>query len=253
MSAAKNGAFESSAEALSRELGPLDPVDRVALVLERFGDGLRFASSFGLEDSVVVHLAARARDKTRVEPRIFMLDTGRLHAETYDLVELFRDTYGLSVSLYAPNTEAVEELVRVRGPNGFYKSKEARKACCDVRKLEPLGRALTGATAWVTGLRREQSEGRAGVGLVEDDPARPGVLKINPLYDWTFAKVLGFAERENVPLHPLLAKGFPSIGCAPCTRAVAPGEAARAGRWWWEADDVGNAKECGIHERRGQS
>ncbi len=253
MSAAKESAFDSSAEALFRELGPLDPEARIAFLLERFGDGLRFASSFGLEDSVVVHLAARARVKTKIEPRIFMLDTGRLHTETYDLVERFRDAYGLSISLYAPDTHAVEDLVRVRGPNGFYKSKEARKACCEVRKLEPLGRALAGATAWVTGLRREQSEGRAGVGLVEDDPARPGVLKINPLYDWTFAKVLAFAEREKVPIHPLLAKGFPSIGCAPCTRAVAPGEAARAGRWWWENDDLGNAKECGIHERRGQS
>lgn len=246
MSAAKD--LESSAEALARELLPRDPVARIASLLERYGDAVRFASSFGLEDSVVVHLAARAGEAVKVVPRIFMLDTGRLHAETYDLVERFRDTYKLSIWLYAPRTAAVEELVRVRGPNAFYKSQEDRKACCDVRKVEPLGRALEGAEAWVTGLRREQSEARSDVALVENDAARPGVLKINPLYDWTYSQLLAFAEASRVPLHPLLAKGFPSIGCAPCTRAIEPGEHPRAGRWWWEAQDH---KECGIHERKG--
>ncbi len=247
MSAAQD--LESRAEALTRELTPLGPVDRVARLLERFGEGIRFASSFGLEDSVVVYLAARARDKTGISPRIFMLDTGRLHPETYDLVERFRNEFKLAVSLYAPRTEAVEALVSLRGPNAFYASKSDRKACCDVRKIEPLGRALEGAEAWVTGLRREQSETRGGVSLVEDDAGRAGVLKINLLYDWPFADLVRFAEKENVPLHPLLAKGFPSIGCAPCTRAIAPGEHPRAGRWWWESADE-SGKECGIHERK---
>jgi len=234
----------SFASTVEHALRPLSPVDRLAHLLERFGDDLRIASSFGLEDAVVVHLAARARDRTGVAPRVFMLDTGRLHPETYDLVERFRDLYKLPIALYAPRAEAVETYTLQRGPNAFYRSKEDRKACCEIRKVEPLGRALEGARAWVTGLRREQSDGRASVSLVEEDSARPAVLKVSPLYDWTWDTLVRFAEDEQVPVHPLLQKGFPSIGCAPCTRAIAPGEHPRAGRWYWEEPDH---KECGIH------
>lgn len=235
----------SLASSVEATLRPLGPVDRLAHLLQRFGADLRIASSFGLEDAVVVHLAARARDATGIVPRVFMLDTGRLHPETYDLVEQFRDTYAIPIALYAPAAEAVETYTLTRGPNAFYRSKEARKACCEIRKIEPLGRALSGAKAWVTGLRREQSDGRASVSLVEDDATRPSVIKVNPLYDWTWDTLTRFAKDENVPVHPLIEKGYPSIGCAPCTRAIAPGEHPRAGRWYWEEPDH---KECGIHE-----
>lgn len=225
-------------------LRPLDPVARLAHLLERFGDDLRIASSFGLEDAVVVHLAARAGAATGIVPRVFMLDTGRLHGETYELVERFRSTYQIPIALYFPDAEAVEGYALRRGPNGFYSSKEARKECCAIRKVEPLGRALAGARAWVTGLRREQSDGRADVGLVEEDEARAPVLKVSPLFDWTWESLVRFAKEEGVPIHPLLDKGYPSIGCAPCTRAIAPGEHPRAGRWYWEEPDH---KECGLH------
>lgn len=238
----------SAVEALESRLSTLEPEARLAELLTRFGDGLRIASSFGLEDAVVVHLAARAGKRVGVVPRVFMLDTGRLHAETYDLVERFRDTYAIPIALYAPAAEDVETYTLTRGPNAFYRSRADREACCAIRKVAPLGRALAGASAWVTGLRREQSDGRSGVRLVEDDAARPGVVKVSPLYDWTWDGLVAFAEQEGVPVHPLVAKGYPSIGCAPCTRAIAPGEHPRAGRWYWEAPDK---KECGIHKSPG--
>lgn len=234
------------AETLSRELGTLGHVERIARLLELYGDELRFASSFGLEDSVLVHLAARAGKLVGKEPFVFLLDTGRLHPETYELVEHFRDSYRISIRIYAPNADELQKLVSLRGPNAFYKSVDDRYACCDVRKVEPLSRALAGARAWVTGLRKEQSEARSDVSLVAQDEARPGVLKISPLYDWTFSDLRAFAKAEGVPVHPLVDRGYPSIGCAPCTRAIAPGEHPRAGRFYWEADQK---KECGLHGR----
>jgi phosphoadenosine phosphosulfate reductase len=236
----------SPVETLSRELGPLGQVERLARLLELYGDELRFESSFGLEDSVLVHLAAQAGKMVGKEPFVFLLDTGRLHPETYELVEHFRNTYRIAIRIYAPDAEALQSLVSRRGPNAFYKSVEDRHACCDVRKAEPLTRALSGARAWVSGLRREQNESGEDVSLVASDPARPGVLKVAPLFDWTFGDLRGFAKSEGVPVHPLVERGYASIGCAPCTRALSPGEHPRNGRFPWEA---GERRESGVHKR----
>jgi phosphoadenosine phosphosulfate reductase len=219
----------------------------LAAALRAFGDDVRFACSFGVEDMVVLHEAARAGKELGLTPRIFMLDTGRLHQETYDLLDRARDRYGIAVEVYAPDAVAIESLVRTKGPNSFYASVDNRRECCGVRKLGPLARALEGAKAWVTGLRREQGPTRAGVERVERDTAHGGILKLNPLAHWSTDDVWAFVREHHVPTHALHVRGYPSIGCAPCTRAVAPGEDARAGRWWWEDE---NHKECGLHPRR---
>lgn len=219
--------------------------DLLAAALTQFGEGLRIACSFGVEDMVVVHEAARVASKTGFVPRIFLLDTGRLHQETYDLVERTRERYGLPIEVYAPDTIRVEELVRRAGPNSFRRSVADRQECCRVRKLGPLARALDGASAWVTGLRREQSSSRATVRIVEHD-ASNGLVKLSPLAHWTKDRLWSFVRANDIPTHELHAQGFTSIGCAPCTRAVAPDETDRAGRWWWEDE---THKECGLHAR----
>lgn len=205
---------------------------------------LAFACSFGLEDVVLVEMLSRL---PRV-PRVFFLDTGRLPQETYDVLDQVRRHYGLPVEVYCPRAEAVEALVRRDGPNGFYESLEQRKACCAARKVEPLARALRGADAWITGLRREQSPTRADLQPFEWDGEHGGLLKIQPLLDWDFERTRAYARHHGVPAHALHDQGYPSIGCAPCTRPVQPGEDLRAGRWWWEAPEH---KECGLHARRG--
>lgn len=220
--------------------------DVVREAVQIFGADLRIASSFGVEDMVLVHLAASAAKELGVAPRVFLLDTGRLHQETYDLVERARARYDVPIDLFFPDTVAVEDLVRRRGVNGFYASVEARKDCCAVRKLGPLARALAGAPAWVTGLRREQSPTRSDVETVEIDAANGGLFKLNPLATWTHDDVWRFVEANRVPVHALHRQGFPSIGCMPCTRAVAADEDPRAGRWWWENPEH---KECGLHPR----
>ena len=234
--------------------GPLEPRLELASPYESlrhalitYGDGLRIACSLGVEDMVVLHEAARAGRDLGVTPRVFLLDTGRLHQETYDLLDRARDRYALPIEVYAPDTVALESLVRAKGPNSFYASVEARRECCAIRKVGPLARALAGARAWVTGLRREQAPSRAGVGPVEEDAVN-GLLKLNPLAHWTGERVWAFVCEHRVPTHALHAHGYPSIGCAPCTRAVAPGDDPRSGRWWWESAEH---KECGLHARRG--
>lgn len=222
--------------------------EMLRLALETFGDRLRIACSFGVEDMVVVHEAARAGRELGVTPRVFLLDTGRLHQETFDLLDRVRSRYDVSVDVFAPNAELVQELVRRSGPNAFYRSVRDRRECCAVRKLEPLGRALAGAEAWVTGLRREQSPTRAETPRVGRDER--GLWKLNPLAEWTEAEVWAFCRENDVPTHALHARGFSSIGCAPCTRAIEPGEPLRAGRWWWEDPEH---KECGLHPRRTSS
>ena len=172
-----------------------------------------------------------------------MLDTGRLHQETYDLMARMMSRYRMHYEVLFPAAAAVEEMVRDAGPNLFYASVEGRQRCCGVRKVEPLGRALRGAAAWVTGLRREQSPERGATPLVEWDAAH-GALKANPLADWTEQQVWAYLRANDVPYNMLHDRGFASIGCAPCTRALEPGEEPRAGRWWWEQ---GTAKECGLH------
>lgn len=207
----------------------------------RFGERAGIASSFGVEDVVLIDLAAQHAPRLRV----FTLDTGRLPPETYEVMEQVRRRYGVVIESFFPDRDAVEKLEREKGFFSFRRSVEERKECCGIRKLEPLARALASRDAWVTGLRREQSPTRAAVETVEIDER--GLFKLNPLADWSEAQVWKYARERQVPLNALHAQGYPSIGCAPCTRAVAPGEDVRAGRWWWESPEH---KECGLHGRR---
>jgi len=208
--------------------------------LERWHPRVALACSFGAEDVVLVDMLAALRP----DARVFMLDTARLHDEVYDVAERIRKRYGLTIEIYFPDAEAVEALARESGFYSFRDSIEARKQCCRVRKIEPLRRALSGLDAWITGLRREQSTTRTAVGKVELDQANGGIAKLNPLADWSEQQVWAYIAEHEVPYNALHDRGFPSIGCAPCTRAIAPGEDVRAGRWWWELPEL---KECGLH------
>jgi phosphoadenosine phosphosulfate reductase len=210
----------------------------------RFGERAAIAASFGVEDIVLIDLAAQHAPRLRV----VTLDTGRLHPETYQVMEEVRRRYHIAIESLFPERSTVEKLEREKGFFSFRRSVEERKECCAIRKLEPLSRALRGCAAWVTGLRREQSPTRASLETVEIDGQNGGLLKLNPLADWTLAQVWQYARERALPVNALHAQGYPSIGCAPCTRAIAPGEDVRAGRWWWELPEH---KECGLHGQRG--
>jgi phosphoadenosine phosphosulfate reductase len=211
----------------------------LALLREAARRPAAFSTSLGAEDMVVLDLIRRHA----LPIGIFTLDTGRLPEPTYALLQQVEERYGRCVEVYFPDAQAVQQLVAVQGINGFYDSIAQRKACCAVRKLEPLARALAGKQGWVTGLRAQQSVTRAALAPREHDAER-GLEKFNPLHDWTEGEVWAYLRQEGVPYNALHDQGYPSIGCAPCTRAVAPGEDVRAGRWWWEAPA---AKECGLH------
>jgi phosphoadenosine phosphosulfate reductase len=198
-----------------------------------------FTTSFGIEDQAITHLIREAGLKIE----IVTLDTGRLFPETYDVWQATEERYGFRVKAYSPDAKAVQALVADQGINGFYLGVEARKACCGVRKVAPLALALDGAAGWVTGLRGDQSANRASAALIERDEAR-GLLKLNPLIGWSREEVVTFTRDNSVPVNALHDRGFLSIGCAPCTRALRPGEPERAGRWWWEDE---TKKECGLH------
>jgi phosphoadenosine phosphosulfate reductase len=201
------------------------------------------ACSFGAEDMVLIDIVARRK----LPVAVFTLDTGRLPQETYDLMQTTRSHYrGLAIETYFPNAASVESYVRENGINGFYDSVAARERCCAVRKLEPLKRALAGKKSWIVGLRREQSVTRRAVAPIEFDAAN-GLEKVSPLADWSNEDVWAYVRRFDVPTNALHRKGFPSLGCAPCTRAVEPHEDPRAGRWWWENADT---RECGLHPRQ---
>jgi len=177
--------------------------------------------------------------------KIFTLDTGRLFPETYELIHRTNSKYGIRLSVYFPEAGHVEKMVGEKGINLFFESVENRKLCCNIRKLEPLKRAFAGLEVWICGLRREQSVTRHNMQKIEWDEAN-GLIKLNPLIDWTEGDVLQFIKSHGIPYNPLHDKGFPSIGCQPCTRAIFPGEDIRAGRWWWESPDT---RECGLHKR----
>jgi phosphoadenosine phosphosulfate reductase len=198
-----------------------------------------FASSLAAEDMVLTDLILKAG----LPIGIFSLDTGRLHPETLAVLDAVKARYDYEITLYHPNAQAVDEYVATNGLNAFYNSVEMRRACCAIRKVEPLGRALAGNKAWVTGQRRAQSTTRAELAVEEADEAH-GMTKFNPLADWSEQDVWDYIRANDVPYNALHDQGFPSIGCAPCTRAVQPGEDVRAGRWWWENPD---SKECGLH------
>jgi phosphoadenosine phosphosulfate reductase len=198
-----------------------------------------FASSLAAEDMVLTDLILKAK----LPIGIFSLETGRLHAETLDMLNRVRDTYGVEIALFHPQPEAVENYVAQNGLNAFYDSVDMRKECCRIRKVEPLGRALAGKQAWITGQRRAQSTTRAELAVQEIDAAH-GMQKFNPLVDWSEEDVWEYLRTNNVPYNALHDRGYPSIGCEPCTRAIQPGEDVRAGRWWWENPE---SKECGLH------
>jgi bifunctional enzyme CysN/CysC len=231
------------AAALEKELSGRDAVARLTSFRSEVDGRIVFTTSFGLEDQVILHMICEAG----LDIELATLDTGRLFPETYTAWEETEARYGHRIRAIYPRHDALESLVQAQGINGFYGSREARVACCDVRKVEPLGRALAGVAGWITGLRADQSAHRGQAGLVTADTER-GLLKLSPLHDWTRELVLGFAGANAVPRNALHERGFASIGCAPCTRALRPGEPERAGRWWWEDE---SKKECGLHVRPG--
>ena len=199
------------------------------------------ANSLSAEDMVLTDTIARLR----LPIGIFVLDTGRLHADTLELIDIVRERYGVKVEPYQPRTMAVQAYVQVYGRDAFYQSLELRRSCCDLRKVEPLKRALAGKRAWITGQRREHSNERARLAEREFDLAH-GLLKFNPLASWSEKQVWDYIAERDVPYNRLYEQGYRSIGCAPCTRPVLPGEGIRAGRWWWEAAEH---KECGLHRK----
>ena len=224
------------------EAGTLDSKSAqeiVAWAVKEFGSGLGLASSFGAEDVILIDMLVKADPKAR----IFTLDTGRLNQETYDVMDKIKEKYNCAIETYFPEASRVEGMVREKGFNLFYESIDNRKLCCNIRKVEPLNRALKGLKAWMTGLRREQVVTRAAVKKVEGDEGHH-MYKINPLADWTWEEVWTYIRANKVPYNALHDQGYPSIGCEPCTRAVKPGEDFRAGRWWWERPEE---KECGLH------
>ncbi|MEO1985515.1 MAG: phosphoadenylyl-sulfate reductase [Martelella sp.] len=229
---------------LDKTLGELDLTGRLRLIAET-GRPAVFTTSLGIEDQVITEAIATAG----LDIRIITLDTGRLFPETEALIAETETRYNIRIERFRPETAAVDDYVKNYGRNGFYESVEARHACCQVRKLEPLARALDGAAYWITGLRRGQSGNRATTPYAEADAAR-GLTKVNPLADWSLEDIRAHVDRNAIPINPLHARGYPSIGCEPCTRAIKPGEPERAGRWWWENDAK---RECGLHVAKAAS
>ncbi len=203
---------------------------------------VKLACSFSVEDMVIIDMAMEAG----LPIGVFALDTGRLNEETYEVADAVTERYRVKIDWFFPERARVEALLREKGPFSFRESLESRHECCHIRKVEPLGRALKGLGGWITGLRREQSVTRASLAPIEIDELNGGILKINPLLEWSEKDVWEYAETRHIPTNRLHRQGYPSIGCAPCTRPVAPGEHPRAGRWWWENPEN---KECGLHRR----
>jgi phosphoadenosine phosphosulfate reductase len=215
----------------------------LAAGVEAANGPVSLACSFSVEDVILIDLIHRRK----LPVGIFALDTGRLPEETYEAAEAVTERYGVSIDWYFPERAAVERLEREKGLFSFRESLENRHECCHIRKVEPLGRALAGLAGWVTGLRRAHGVTREGLQPVATDEANGGLLKISPLLEWSDAEVWAYAEARRLPINRLHRQGYPSIGCAPCTRAVQPGEPSRAGRWWWEDHEH---KECGLHRHK---
>lgn len=201
------------------------------------------ASSFGAEDAVVMDMML----KINPEFRFFTLDTGRLPQETYDIMDVLRKKYNITIEVLFPDTKEVEDMVREKGLNLFYESVDNRKLCCEIRKVHPMNKMLSTLDGWITGLRREQTKIREDVSMFQLDHGHGAILKINPIIDWTWEQIQEHIKKYDLPYNSLLDKGYPSIGCEPCTRPIKPGEDIRAGRWWWEQ---GEHKECGLHIER---
>lgn len=227
------------AQQLSERFSGKSPEEVLQYFLTEYRGHIGLASSLSIEDQTLTDMICK------IDPSalIFTLDTGRLFPETYSLIERTNMNYGIKIRLFFPDYREVEKMVSENGVNLFYESVEKRRMCCHIRKLEPLKRAFAGLKVWICGLRHEQSVTRTGNQVVEWDEGN-GLLKVNPLIDWTEAQTWEYIKKNGVPYNALHDKGFPSIGCQPCTRAVKPGEDVRAGRWWWESPDH---RECGLH------
>lgn len=225
-------------EEIIKELEEASLPAAIQLMADLFPGQVVFSSSLGQEDQLLTDVIF----KNNIPVKVFTLDTGRLFNEAYELLDRTMARYKKPVHVYFPDATDVEEFVAGKGINSFYESVENRKTCCFIRKVKPLNRALEGAKVWITGLRAEQSDNRHDMRMVEWLPDRR-MYKFNPLIHWTYDEMISYIKEFNVPYNPLHDKGFISIGCAPCTKAIEPGEDARAGRWWWEASH----KECGLH------
>ena len=218
------------------------PAEILRTGIETAQGPVSLACSFSLEDVAIIDIAHRAG----LTLGVFAIDTGRLNEETYEVADALTERYRLKIDWYFPRHEDVEDLERTSGLFSFRESTDKRKECCAIRKVEPLSRALKGLSGWVTGMRREQSPTRSELQAIERDDLNGGILKINPLLDWSEEQLLSYTTEQRLPKNRLYSQGYRSIGCAPCTRAVGEGEDARAGRWWWENPDT---KECGLHRR----
>lgn len=214
--------------------------DLLRWALGRYHPGIALACSF--QNPVLIHMMVSIRP----DARVFAIDTGRLNEETYQCAEDIERVLGVKIEWYFPKHDAVEAMVRGKGHYSFKSDLESRRECCAIRKVEPLNRALSGLDAWITGLRREHNVTRGDAGKIEIDEAHNGIVKINPIADWSSEDVREYVKKHNLPYNSLLDMGYASIGCAPCTRAIAEGEHPRAGRWWWESAEH---KECGLHVR----
>jgi phosphoadenosine phosphosulfate reductase len=224
---------------LEKQLELLSAEDLIKKIAEIFGDKAAFSTSLSCEDQVIAHFIF----SNDLPIRVFTLDTGRLFPETYNVLNRTRERYQKEIEVYFPNTEKVQELVTKKGASSFYESLENRKECCFIRKVEPLNRALKDVECWITGIRSEHSENRNTLSKIDIDKQR-NIYKVNPLVTWTLNDVKALILQENIPYNVLHDKGFVSIGCQPCTRAIKEGEDFRAGRWWWEDQ---SKKECGLH------
>lgn len=232
--------YQKVEERINENLENLSAPELLRWAFNSYKDDIAIASSFGAEDVVLIDMAYK------IDPgiKVFTLDTGRLPEETYEVMEEIEQRYGISIEVYFPDTRAVENMVREHAPNLFYKSVNLRKLCCQVRKIEPLKRALSELEGWICGLRREQAVTRTKIQKVEIDHAHGDIIKVNPLADWSGTQIWEYIRKNDVPYNKLHDKGYPSIGCAPCTRPVKEEEDIRAGRWWWERPEE---KECGLH------
>jgi phosphoadenosine phosphosulfate reductase len=213
--------------------------------LDNLHPRIAIASSFGAEDVVVIDMMMKINPKSR----IFTLDTGRLNQETYDVMDEIRKKYDINIEVMFPDQNEVEQMVRVNGLNLFYNSAGNRKLCCGIRKVHPLNRMISTLDGWITGLRADQTEVRLKANKIEIDEQHNGIIKINPIIEWTWEQTWDYIKKNNIPYNKLHDNGYPSIGCEPCTRAIKPGEPLRAGRWWWESD---SQKECGLHADHGK-
>jgi thioredoxin-dependent adenylylsulfate APS reductase len=226
----------------SREMDGWEPIKILEWGLQAFAPRIALSASFGSPEGMAILHMMHAIDPART--RVFTIDTGRLPQETYQLMDRVRERYGVQVEVFFPKAQSVESMVRSHGLNLFYDSVEKRRLCCAVRKVEPLERALAELDAWIAGLRPEQSLTRQSVQAVEIDEVHGGRIKLNPLVTWSRADVEHYVRKHRIPQNELNSQGYPSVGCAPCTRAIRPGEDERAGRWWWENAET---RECGIH------